>query len=87
MDSRQLHSIYSGLPRNIELLDFVCLAVGGGGIDGYLEEFSAGIKLADQVFFVGFRRPVGYLEGTGRIGAEEGAEDFPGLFFGTAAGG
>ena len=87
MDSRQLYSINRRLAGYIELLDFVGLASRGGGVDGYLEEFSAGVQLAYQVLFIGFRCPVGYLEGTGRIGAEEGAEDFPGLLLGAAAGG
>ena len=37
-----------------QLLDFIGAAGrGGGGVDGYLEEFAAGIENAQEVFLVG----------------------------------
>ena len=78
--------IRSRLAGYVQLLDFVGVAAEGGGIDGDLEEFTAGIQKADEVFFVGFRSPVGGLEGTGGVGFEKGAEDFRGLLFRDNAG-
>ena len=75
------------LARNVQLLDFVGLSCKGGGVDGYLEKFSSGVQKADHVFLVALRSLVRHLERTRRIGLEETAENFAGLFFGTVAGG
>ena len=81
-----------GMPRELEaagdaqLLDFVGVTAGRSGVDCDLEIFTTGIENAYEVLFVGFRRTVGYLEGAGRIAAEEIAEYLPGLGLGAVAG-
>ena len=71
---------------DVELLDFVGVATRGGGIDGYLKEFAACVKDADEVLFIGLGGLVDHLERAGRIGRKELAQGFPGLFLGTVAG-
>lgn len=71
---------------NAKLLDLVGISAGGCGVDGDLEVFTAGVKDANKIFLVGFRSPVGYLEGAGGVGAEEIAEDLAGLGLGAVAG-
>ena len=71
---------------NAQLLDFVGVTAGRGGVDGDLEVFTAGVKDADEILLIGFRSPVGYLKGTGCVGSEEIAENLAGLGLGAVAG-
>ena len=71
---------------NVQLLNLVGVSGTGGGVDGNLEKFAAGIEHADEIFFVGLGRFVGDLEGTRGVGVEEGTENLLGLLAGAVAG-
>ena len=68
--------ISGALAGNCQLLDFVGAAGRGrGGVDGYLEEFSAGVKDTNEILFIGFGCLVGYFKGAWGVCCEEAAEN------------
>ena len=72
--------------RDTKLLDFVGVSAGRSGVDGDLEVFTSGVEYADEVFLIGLRGFVSYLERTRSVAGKEGAKNLTCLGLGAVAG-